>query len=160
MNNKNKVLKILDKYRDMSLTMGCEVAQLYIGTDKQVHHRSDFGVIVYKHNSRFSIINTSGTIETVTFAELENETKYTILGHPPTPLTLLKALDKSAEEKNLSHWYGFETDGLNTLRVTRMYGAGVQEHYDSTSINIPLTTTLTEIPEEHEMWQAVLDVLI
>ena len=127
MNNKNKVLKILDKHRDMSLTMGGEVR---IGA-------LEMTIIQKINGSEFVWSTNKGTI---LWSELEGQ----ILGHPATPLVLLKALEEVVDEVYIS--------GRGEV-VYVNYGE------EETLGTIPLTTTLTELPHTHKLWTDLLPIL-
>lgn len=130
MTTKTKVLKILDKYRDMSLTMGCEIQVIFMDEPLKITRMGEEDSS-YKNG-------------------VENRTDR-ILGHKPTPLVLLKALGAN---ENVAY-ASCDSDGELSITTTD------DELVDNTvSISIPDVTTLSEIPEEHKMWQAVLDVLI
>ena len=131
---KTKVLKILDKYRDMSLTMGCEF----------IDSLGSKGIIMTVEDTEM-YISMADNIEENEPVDVEwFKEEMTVLGHPATPLTLLKALNGINEKVAIwSTW----TDGM-------FISCGVNK------IQIPDVTTLSEIPEEDKMWQAVLDVLI
>ena len=141
MNNKNKVLKILDKYRDMSLTMGCEVNKegtFYVANSDE-----------YEQHWFCTPSKVAGGEDEVYYQDDINIDDIKVIGHPATPLTLLKALSSIFVLEN------GEMVESNTHLSIDILSKHVREQ-----ISIPLTTTLSEIPEEHKMWQAVLDVLI
>ena len=150
MNNKTKVLKILDKHRDMSLTAGCEVfVQNYITSVTIIKDKRGHVWTPESDEPNMEFLGLAGSW--VNFDE--NHIKE-ILGHPATPLTLLKALDKIYPEK-----YNVLLDCQGRLfrdNAGELEAIIVNNKY----VEIPLTTTLQEIPESDPMWQAVLEVLI
>ena len=128
--NKQKVLKILEPHRDMSLTMGCEYKQndnIFIvdGVVKLVDAE--------RNRPLYRVERQNGKAVLTHFDQ--------ILGHPATPLTLLKALGEE---------YALECTT----------GVLLDDKCLPTDIKIPLVSTLAEIPESDPLWQAVLDVLI
>ena len=147
MNNKNKVLKILDKHRDMSLTMGCEVELDRGGTGTYLWDVED-NIIAYRlHNKRTSHI----------YSKTRKCPKdgITVLGHPATPLTLLKALDDRGTEK-----YQYSMSPTGEIEKwhynNKEFGEGYQVEKITT---IPDVTTLTELPHTHKLWTDLLPIL-
>ena len=138
MNNKQTILKILDKHRDMSLTMGCEV---------EVNGYTK----VYK-----LVSDQKGILELIDEWEEQrqhvNDYDCTVLGHPATPLTLLKALDsRKTRVLGTGETYGVdEIVPANTLLLW---------HETGEAVLVPLTTTLTEIPHTHQLWTDLLPIL-
>lgn len=132
MTPKTKVLKILDKYRDMSQTFGCEFT---------MNPRHD---IIHK----IAWETIGGEYVSANDGEEYMACEAHILGHPATPLTLLKALRIGSIDGTIT-WSAMGHDFIV-----------VDKAEWKESLTIPLTTTLSEIPEEDKMWQAVLDVLI
>ena len=118
MTPKTKVLKILDKYRDMRLTMGCEVVTKY-SSGSELKHRLTKDLLGAKFDE--------------------------ILGHPATPLVLLKALEQTGK--------GSYLDSIGTLVIFE------NEHDDQpVQIQIPDVTTLEEIDESDPMWKQLVVV--
>ena len=210
MTTKTKVLKILDQYRDMSLTMGCEVVTksvrrrltslkvkelesqygkcmliadffnlpddeydyIEINSSEYVEELQDMDSVATVISPKKDIFNgvrvaqkthcevtaypedknpikITSSCKNTLFSEMYWRNKYRvvkILGHPATPLVLLKAL---GEKENAKGYWITDTGCLIE-----------QAGHQKTICTIPLTPTLSEIPEEHKMWQAVLDVLI
>ena len=140
MNNKQKVLKILEKHRDMSLSFGCEVyhpvKKLYwkIACDISSGYKGDEYMRHLKSVNEKNELYKCGSISTML-------DEYKILGHPATPLTLLKALP---EHRNAV---------MNTKD-------GILYYYcPKGSAEIPLVTTLTELPHTHKLWTDLLPIL-
>ena len=161
MNNKNKVLKILDKYRDMSLTMGCEVNMIDIEYEVEMASQPHIDAIfISKGKYHDYYIPKNDMSETFSMDNDEltlARANRVILGHPATPLTLLKALEANYKPiKGRRETRTFHINGTYTVAFVDDIAqeSGVYE------IQIPDVTTLSEIPEEDKMWQAVLDVLI
>ena len=142
MTPKTKVLKILDQYRDMRLTMGCEV--------KSLHNEST--VIFAGLNKEGRVLIDNKKNNAFIYAKEWDIKDIEILGHPATPLVLLKAIQQAD-----GHWM-MKTCG-ERIEYVDMTNFGNQ-HFKNKYIGIPDVTTLSEVPEEHKMWQAVLAVLI
>ncbi|MFS4438584.1 hypothetical protein ACMA5I_10250 [Paracoccaceae bacterium GXU_MW_L88] len=75
---------------------------------------------------------------------------------------LLLVLDKD-NYKNNPYWYGLETTrdnkGRYYARICRMYGSGVDEHYDATNIEIDLTQPFErQQPEVYEQLCKILEI--
>ena len=140
MNNKQKVLKILDKHRDMSLTAGCIVQPYGINCE------ANYFTIIHKPKNRedYRCVNTYEDKEVYKWFD-EDMIKF-VLGHPATPLVLLKALDAGEGHAIL--------DSGGTLVV-------FENEYDDQplQIQIPDVTTLTELPHTHQLWTDLLPIL-
>ena len=150
MTTKQKVLKILDKYRDMSLTTGC---RLMAGKVEWQFLRKEESALYKDYMLSLNAVGCAGSRN---FHQTEIEEKFVITGHPATPLTLLKAL---GELRKRNYVIGLRiASKIQVIKFSAYRGNDLT--YQSVKIDIPLTTTLSEVPEEHEMWQAVLDVLI
>ena len=149
MTPKPKVLKILDKYRDRNLAMGCEVNKegtFYVANSDE-----------YEQHWFCTPSKVAGGEDEVYYQDDINIDDIKVLGHPATPLTLLKALEANYKPiKGRRETRTFHINGTYTVAFVDDIAqeSGVYE------IQIPDVTTLSEIPGEHEMWQAVLDVLI
>ena len=132
MNDKDLVLKILDKHRDMSLTMGCDYEQngntfIVDGVVKLIDAE--------RNRPLYRVERQNGKAVITHFDK--------ILGHPATPLTLLKALNGINEKVAIWSTWG---DGM-------FISCGVNK------IQIPDVTTLTELPHTHQLWTDLLPIL-
>ena len=138
MNNKQKVLKILDKHRDMSLTMGCKVKIKMIDGNW-------IECLISTEKTRTVLVRPG--MPSVKDFEVDKDFK--ILGHPATPLTLLKALGSTCDKTET--WsmdcYGnfIKEDKLSDLELV--------------TFSIPDVTTLTELPHTHQLWTDLLPIL-
>lgn len=137
MNNKQKVLKILDKHRDMSLTMGCEIKR----------KKSIYTVLnLHKYKGMNDLVVTVRYVGNKEFKCNLATFDVKILGHPATPLTLLKALGDV--EKDGDCWWFIDQWG------------NIEEHNTGDRIaTIPDVTTLTELPHTHKLWTDLLPIL-
>ena len=137
MTPKTKVLKILDKYRDKELTMGCRVIA------KVDHWQKECTFI--RGTEKWCVVLPDNGDEWGC-----NKIKV-IIGHPITHADLLLALHK--EVYDLKYDMPVKRGGAKHMLI-----------YDMKKVflfAIPLTyRTIEDIPEEDKMWQAVLDVLI
>ena len=138
MTPKTKVLKILDQYRDMSLTRGCEI---FKGREAVVIDATEGDVYIKAYYKGAEVEDA-----VFTFKHFKEEDGV-ILGHPATPLVLLKAVQATLTDGYVMNYHTNE-DGKLVMRP------------ENKLIDIPFVTNLSEIPESDEMWQAVLDVLI
>ena len=151
MTTKQKVLKILDKYRDMSLTTGC---RLMAGKVEWQFLRKEESALYKDYMLSLNAVGCAGSRN---FHQTEIEEKFVITGHPATPLTLLKALG------NMKGALTVDAKVDNNGWEQAYFSVVLEIDKDtcqSYGFFVPLVSTLSEVPKEHEMWQAILDVLI
>ena len=147
MTPKTKVLKILDKYRDKNVPKDLPLPIRWDGQHyfwgKNNEMVADIDLV--QTGEGFRIRGWGRIQDEDRFQECAKYIEKAVNAYEAaTPLTLLKALQSKK-------WIDID---LND-EVIYWHMTETQD-----PIHIPLTTTLTEVPEEHEMWQAVLDVLI
>ena len=143
MTPKPKVLKILDKYRDRNLAMGCEVNKegtFYVANSDE-----------YEQHWFCTPSKVAGGEDEVYYQDDINIDDIKVLGHPATPLVLLRALGTESRAVVMN--------GEGTISIGKKYDYGSIGKM-KVICTIPNVTTLSEIPESDKMWQAVLDVLI
>ena len=136
MTPKTKVLKILDKHRDMSLTMGCKVKIKMIDGNW-------IECLISTEKTRTVLVRPG--MPSVKDFEVDKDFK--ILGHPATPLTLLKALRIGS------------IDGTITWSAMGQDFIVVDKAEWKESLTIPLVTTLNELHETHPLWTDLLPIL-
>ena len=141
MNNKQKVLKILDKYRDKTLSFGCELIQ-----EKELLDWAKRVTLISLDHTRGRVYmrELDGSIFTETSNMLDN---CKILGHPLTHADLFRATDK------------LNTGTAWSWIVSEKYITAYNSDSDEELVIIPLTyLTIEEIPESDPMWKQLVTV--
>ena len=130
MTEKQKVLTLLEPYRDKTLSFGCEVEHKNYAVTK----------VIYRDSKRLILCSVEGRN-----IQYLDESDLTILGHPLTHADLLRGLGDA-----------FFLDGKGTLWATKVIpDKGFEE-----ICTIPLThRTIEDIPEDDPMWSSLLEVL-